>query len=332
MRVLVTGGAGYIGSHACKALALAGHEPITLDNLRTGHRWAVRWGAFEHGDIADFARVLEVLRLHKPEAVMHFAALAYVGESMTAPDLYYRTNVGGTLRLLDACRHLGVDRFIFSSTCATYGIPEVVPITEDTLQAPINPYGRSKLMAEHILKDHASAFGCGVVALRYFNAAGADLDGEIGEDHDPEPHLIPLILQAAAGQRDSISVFGNDYGTPDGTCVRDFIHVSDLAAAHVGALEACKQGEFQAFNLGTGSGLSVGQVIEATRRVTGRDIPVRFVPRRRGDPPTLVADAQRAADILGWRPTHSDLDTILNTAWNWMHEGRTRVRPQIYQS
>jgi UDP-glucose-4-epimerase GalE len=233
--------------------------------------------------------------------------------------MYYRTNVGGTLTLLDACRGMGVERFVFSSTCATYGVPQRVPIDEDTPQAPINPYGRTKLMTELMLRDHASAFGLSVVALRYFNAAGADPDGELGEDHAPETHLIPLVLQVAAGLRDGIDVFGDDYDTPDGTCIRDYIHVSDLAAAHVAALSVCADGQFQAFNLGTGAGFSVREVIEAARRVTSHDIPIRIAPRRPGDPPALVANASRVAGSLGWRPRYSELDTMIRTAWGWMH-------------
>jgi UDP-glucose-4-epimerase GalE len=324
LRVLVTGGAGYIGSHACKALARAGHEPIAYDNLRTGHRWAVKWGPLEHGDIGDAPRLAEILRRHQPQAVMHFAALAYVGESVAQPDLYYRTNVSGTVTLLDAMRQQGVERLVFSSTCATYGSPAALPIVETSPQRPVNPYGRSKLMVEEILRDYANAFGLNATALRYFNAAGADPDGEIGEEHDPEPHLLPLVLQAALGARPQIDVYGEDYDTPDGTCVRDYIHVTDLAAAHVAALERIGDG-FAAFNLGTGSGASVRQVIAAAERVTGRTIPVRSSSRRVGDPPALLADASQARDTLAWRPQHEHLDTMIETAWRWMTEHRAKV-------
>lgn len=325
MRVLVTGGAGYIGSHACKALAAAGHTPIALDSLRTGHRWAVKWGPLEVGDISDTAALLRIFREHKPDAVMHFAALAYVGESVAKPDLYYATNVAGTLNLIDVARTFGVERFVFSSTCATYGEPETVPIAETTPQSPVNPYGRSKLMVEHILKDAAPALGLGSIALRYFNAAGGDPEGETGEEHDPETHLIPLALQAAAGLRDSLTIFGDDYPTPDGTCVRDYIHVADLAKAHVMALDKIVPGTFEAYNLGTGSGYSVREVIDTVKDVTGRDFPVKMGERRPGDPPELVADAAKVREAFGWTPTHSDLKSMIGTAWDWMAEHRTKV-------
>ena len=322
MRVLVTGGAGYIGSHACKALAAAGHTPIAYDSLRTGHRWAVRWGPFEHGDLLDASRLAAVMRTHRPDAVMHFAALAYVGESVEQPDLYYRVNVGGTLSLIDAMRTAGVGRFVFSSTCATYGEPAVTPIAETAPQQPVNPYGRSKLMAEEILRDASRAYGLSVTALRYFNAAGADPDGELGEEHHPETHLLPLVLEAAAGLRPHIDVFGEDYPTPDGACVRDYIHVCDLAAAHVAALEKAAPNDFAAYNLGVGRGASVKAVIAAARRVTGREIVERPAPRRAGDPPVLVADARLAAEALGWTPQLPDLDSMIETAWAWMSRHR----------
>jgi UDP-arabinose 4-epimerase len=316
--VLVTGGAGYIGSHACKALARAGYLPIAYDNLVYGHEWAVKWGPFERGDILEQARLEEVVARHSPVAVMHFAAFAYVGESVTEPAKYYRNNVAGTLTLLEACRSRGVGTFVFSSSCATYGIPDVLPIREDTPQRPINPYGASKLMVERMLADFGAAYGLRSVALRYFNAAGADPDGEIGEDHDPEPHVIPLVLDVAAGKRDAISVFGTDYETPDGTCIRDYIHVTDLADAHVKALQKLEAGPLRpAFNLGTGSGVSVRQLIDAAERVTGLPIKVKHAPRRPGDPPELVADASAADSALGWTPVLSDIETILRTAWEW---------------
>ncbi len=325
MRVLVVGGAGYIGSHACKALAVAGHEPITFDSLRTGHRWAVKWGPLEHGDIRDADALDRVLRSHKPEAVMHFAALAYVGESVQHPDVYYRTNVTGTAILLDSMRRAGVGQLIFSSSCATYGVPEMMPITETTVQNPVNPYGRSKLMAEQIIRDYCEAYSMSGMALRYFNAAGADPEGHLGEEHDPETHLIPLVLQVASGHRSHVSVLGADYDTSDGTCVRDYIHVADLADAHVRALQACEASGFQAVNLGTGTGSSVRQVIDAARGVSGRAIRTVDSDRRPGDPPVLVASAAKAVERLGWKPQHTDLDQIIGHAWEWMVSHRDRV-------
>ncbi len=318
-RVLVTGGAGYVGSHACKALADAGYEPVVFDNLVYGHEWAVQWGPFEQGDILDTQAVTQVLERYRPDAVMHFAAYAYVGESVTDPEKYYSNNVGGTLSLLRAMRELGVNRFIFSSTCATYGVPDQVPIPVEHEQAPINPYGRSKLMIEQVMEDYAAAYGMGACALRYFNAAGADPDGLIGESHDPETHLIPNVLRAATGDLEYLSIYGDDYDTTDGTCVRDYIHVTDLADAHVLAMQhlASREGEFAAFNLGTESGHSVKAIVDAARRVTGRDIPVRIVPRRAGDPPVLVADATLARQVLGWAPRLTAIDDIVGTAWKW---------------
>ncbi|NNJ84892.1 MAG: UDP-glucose 4-epimerase GalE, partial [Gammaproteobacteria bacterium] len=310
--ILVTGGAGYVGSHACKALARAGFIPVTYDNMSRGHPQAVRWGPLEVGDIADCARLDEVIRRYRPTAVMHFAAYAYVGESVEEPGRYYRNNVAGTLTLLEALRDHGIGAFIFSSTCAIYGMPERVPIDEKHPQQPINPYGASKLMVERILSDFGSAHGIRAIALRYFNAAGADPDGEIGEAHDPETHLIPLLLQAALGQRPTVTVFGDDYDTPDGTCIRDYIHVADLAQAHVLALRALEQGAAgAAYNLGNGQGFSVREVIEHANRVTGHTIPIETGPRRAGDPPRLVGDATRIRKELGWQPRHADLDTIL---------------------
>jgi UDP-arabinose 4-epimerase len=325
MRVLVTGGAGFVGSHACKALAEAGHLPIVFDNLRTGHRWAVKWGPFEHGDICDPAALSDALRRHRPDTVMHFAALAYVGESMERPDLYYRTNVTGTLVLLEAMRSHDVGTIVVSSSCATYGAPDRLPITEDTPQNPVNPYGRSKLMVEQILRDACAAYGLGAIGLRYFNAAGADPMGALGEEHDPETHLIPLVLQTAFGQRSAIDVLGQDYDTLDGTCVRDFIHVSDLASAHVSAMMRSKLGAFAAYNLGTGRGASVTEVIHAAREVTGRSIPIRLAPRRAGDPPILIADASKATESLAWKPLRSDMRTMIEDAWTWMTEHRARI-------
>jgi len=322
--ILVTGGAGYIGSHACKALAAAGYTPVSYDNLVYGHREAVRWGPFEHGDIADPVRLAEVLHRHRPSAVMHFAAYAYVGESVSDPAKYYRNNVAGTLNLLEAARAFGIERFIFSSTCATYGEPQQVPIPEDHPQRPVNPYGTTKLMIEQMLRDFDQAYGLRSIALRYFNAAGADPEGETGEDHDPETHLIPLALDAALGRRPPLTVFGDDYPTPDGTCIRDYIHVTDLAQAHVLALRALEQGVAStAYNLGNGQGFSVLEVIRAIRRVTGREVPYTLGPRRPGDPPRLVGDAQRIVAELGWQPQFADLEGLLATAWRWACERRS---------
>ena len=316
--ILVTGGAGYVGSHACKALAKAGFTPVCYDNLSRGHRWAVKWGTLEEGDILDGDRLRDVIGRHDPVAVLHFAAFAYVGESVSQPDLYYRNNVGGSMSLLGAVKDTGIDKFVFSSTCAIFGEPETVPITEDHPKAPINPYGRSKLMIEDMLGDYGAAFGLRSVSLRYFNAAGADGDGEIGEAHDPESHLIPLIFDAASQKSDGISVFGDDYDTPDGTCIRDYIHVTDLADAHVLALKKLLSGfEGGVFNLGTGQGYSVREVIDKTGEVTGCDIPLTHAPRRAGDPPRLVADCSLARKVLGWEPARQDIGTIIEDAWRW---------------
>ena len=321
--VLVTGGAGYIGSHACKALSEQGHVPVVYDNLGTGHEWAVRWGPLEVGDLRDRARLDGVLEAYSPDAVMHFAAHAHVGESVRDPGKYYDNNVAGSLTLLEAMRDHGLGRLVFSSTCATYGIPDRVPITEDTRQDPINPYGASKQMVERMLQDFGAAHGVGSVALRYFNAAGADPDADIGEDHDPETHLIPLALDAAAGRRPDITVFGTDYDTPDGTCIRDYIHVSDLAEAHIRALDVpLQKGEPIAFNLGVGRGHSVREVIETVHRITGRAVPVVDGPRRPGDPAWLVCNAEKAAQVLGWQPCHTDLPIMVETAWTWHRNHR----------
>ncbi len=313
--ILVTGGAGYIGSHACKALAQEGFTPIAFDNLVLGHRDAVRWGPLVEADIRDEDALAETIRKYAVEAVIHFAAFAYVGESVDAPAKYYRNNVGGTLSLLDACRSASVDKLVFSSSCATYGVPDVLPITESAPQRPINPYGRTKLVVEQVLEDYAHAYGSRHVALRYFNAAGADPDGEIGERHDPETHLIPLALLAAAGRREALEVFGDDYDTPDGTCVRDYIHVTDLARAHVLALRHLLDGgDSLALNLGSGSGSSIREVIGAVAQVTGRRVPHVIKPRRPGDPPVLYADPRLAKERLGFETEMSDLHTIVGTA------------------
>ena len=316
--VLVTGGAGYIGSHACKALAGAGYVPVAYDSLVYGHREAVKWGPFVEGDLADKPRLLETLRRYEALAVMHFAAFAYVGESMTKPQIYFHNNVGNTLTLLDAMLEADVKKIVFSSTCATYGTPDKVPMDETTPQRPINPYGETKLMMERALHWYGEAYGIRSVSLRYFNACGADPDGETGEEHDPETHLIPLVLAAAAGKLEHVQVFGTDYPTKDGTAIRDYIHVTDLADAHVKAIGYLERGgATTALNLGTGEGQTVRDVILAAERVTGRKVPRKEVGRRAGDPPALVADARRANEVLGWKPVMSDLDSILRTAWNW---------------
>jgi UDP-arabinose 4-epimerase len=325
MRVLVAGGAGYIGSHTCKALAAAGHTPIVYDNLQRGHRWAVKWGPCERGDLNDVAALTAAFKRHRPEAVINFAALAYVGESNSEPVLYYRNNVSGMVSLLEAMRASDVGTMVFSSSCASYGIPRRVPIAEDTPQDPINPYGRTKLVGEMLLRDACAAYGLAAVALRYFNAAGADAAGDVGEEHEPETHLIPLVLQAAAGRRDKVAIFGTDYPTPDGTCIRDYIHVTDLAAAHVMALSACRPGNFAAYNLGTGVGASIDEVIGRARQITRRTIPAKAEGRRPGDPPVLVADPSLARSALKWEPEHSSLDNIISTAWAWMTEHRKRA-------
>jgi UDP-arabinose 4-epimerase len=323
--ILVTGGAGYIGSHACKVLAHAGYRPVVFDNLSRGHREAVRWGPFVEGDLADRVRLCAALTEHRIEAVMHFAAFAYVGESVADPALYYSNNLVGTLSLLEAMREAGVGEIVFSSTCATYGTPAGTPIRESAPQRPVNPYGETKLAIERALHWYGAAYGMRSVALRYFNAAGADFEGEIGEYHEPETHLVPLVLEAALGQRPHIDIYGTDYPTPDGTAIRDYVHVHDLAIAHLRALELLRAGGASiAVNLGTGSGRSVREVIAAAEAISGRKVPAQAAPRRPGDPPALVADPSLAAEILGWRAQYSDLDTIIRTslAWHTRHSSR----------
>jgi UDP-arabinose 4-epimerase len=316
--VLVTGGAGYIGSHACKVLARAGYCPVVFDNLSRGHREAVRWGPLVEGDLVERAKVVAALEQHRVSVVMHFAAYAYVGESVTDPALYYANNLGGSLTLLDAMREVGIDKIVFSSTCATYGTPAQVPIRETMPQLPVNPYGETKLAIERALHWYGEAYGLRWVSLRYFNAAGADPEGEIGERHEPETHLVPLVLEAALGDRQRIDIYGTDYPTPDGTAIRDYIHVQDLAEAHLRALELLLAGgQSAALNLGTGRGHSVREVIRAAEAVSGKSIPCRETARRPGDPPVLVADAGLAAELLGWRAQVSDLDTIVRTALAW---------------
>ncbi len=323
--VLVTGGAGYIGSHTCKALAAAGFTPVTVDNLVYGHEWAVKWGPLLKGDIQDGVRLDQAFDVYKPVAVIHFAAFAYVGESVASPDKYYGNNVAGTIALLNAMRRHQCRNLVFSSTCATYGVPQTVPIREDHEQRPINPYGWSKLMVEQIIRDYERAYGMRHVVLRYFNAAGADPEKQIGEDHDPETHLIPLVIQTVMKQRGYVEIFGTDYPTPDGTAIRDYIHVSDLATAHVLALQYLLDGEGSvAVNLGTGQGHSVLEVIRAVEAVSGAKVSARQSPRRAGDPPSLVADPSRAAATLGWRARFDSIDPIVESAFRW-HQSRLTV-------
>lgn len=318
--ILVTGGAGYIGSHTCKALAQAGYRPVCYDNLVHGFRELVQWGPLAEGDILDTERLAAVIGIHRPEAVIHFAALIEAGESVTDPAPFYRTNLAGTLSLLEAMRRGKVSDIVFSSTAAVYGEPVRVPMKEDHPVVPINPYGHSKAMAEQAIRDFA-AYGISSIILRYFNAAGADPEGQIGRMGDGMTHLIPNLLKVAAGEAPSIGVFGGDYPTPDGTCVRDYIHVTDLANAHVAAvdrfLDCPKAGSGGVFNLGTGKGHSVMQVVRAVEKVTGRRIAVQKAPRRQGDPATVVADAALARRELKWTPRHSDLETMVKTAWGW---------------
>ncbi|MEY2340602.1 UDP-glucose 4-epimerase GalE [Acidithiobacillus sp. IBUN Pt1247-S3] len=324
-KLLVVGGAGYIGSHMVKLLAQAGYAVVVLDNLCTGFADAARFGTLVIGDLADPVVLERLFAEHDFAAVLHFAALSQVGESMQAPDRYYRNNVANTLNLLDTMRQHQVQHFIFSSTAAIFGEPESDKLTEDHPQRPINPYGRSKRMVEEILADYGKSFGLRSVALRYFNAAGADPAGELGERHDPESHLIPLILQAASGRRGHIAVFGNDYATRDGTCIRDYIHVWDLCQAHLLALQhLLNGGQSLALNLGNGQGFSVQEVIDGARRVTGRDIAVRHEPRRAGDPAILVADSTQARARLGWQPEYAELDVILQHAWAWEQKKGSR--------
>jgi UDP-glucose-4-epimerase GalE len=317
MRVLVTGGAGYVGSHAAKLLAEHGHEVWIVDNLAEGHRAAAGMLPLVVADLIDQPTITKLLKSHRIDAVMHFAAFCYVGVSVREPAKYYQNNIVGTLALLEALRAADVRRIVFSSTCATYGNPIRVPIDEDHPQQPITPYGFTKLAIERALADYAHAYGLGYAALRYFNASGAAADGSIGEDHDPETHLIPLVLQVALGQREKVDIFGTDYPTPDGTCIRDYIHVDDLASAHVLALEKITDGAALKLNLGTGRGASVEEIVEHCREVTGHAIPARAVARREGDPPELVADASAAKRVLGWEAEHKDVRTVIESAWRW---------------
>lgn len=322
--VFVTGGAGYVGSHCAKAFSQAGWTVVTYDNLSRGHRNLVKWGELVEGDILDTETLSTSLKRVQPDAVAHFAAFAYVAESMTAPEIYYRNNVRGTLNLLDAMCDTGVKQMVFSSSCATYGISDEL-ITEETPQKPINPYGETKLICEKMIRDYGHAHDIRSVILRYFNAAGCDLDGETGERHDPEPHVIPLAIRGAMDGTFTFNILGSDYDTPDGTCVRDYVHVGDLADAHAKALHYLEQGgRSDIFNLGTGRGHSVLELADAVARTAGKPVPQVMAPRRPGDPPRLVASADKAERVLGWRPQHSDLDTILKSAWAWFEKEQTR--------
>jgi UDP-glucose 4-epimerase len=323
--VLVIGGAGYIGSHVVKELGRKGYQPLVYDNLSTGHRWAIKGDELIEGDLGDKRHVEEILRKEKPLAVMHFAASSLVRESVERPELYFRNNVINSFNLLEAMLAAGVKCFIFSSSAAVYGNPHQVPIVEDHPLAPVNPYGEGKVFVEKALRWYEEAHGLRYISLRYFNAAGADPEGELGEDHDPETHLIPRILAVALGRRPAIEIYGTDYETPDGTCIRDYIHVSDLAQAHILALEALLDGATsRVYNLGNQRGFSVREVVDVARMVTNHPIPVRESSRRQGDPPVLVASSERIKKELGWKPHYDDLKTILETAWGWMKKGESR--------
>ncbi len=321
MKILVVGGAGYIGSHMVKKLAKTGNDVITLDNLSYGYRDAVKYGEFVEGDLGDDAVLDNIFKVGDVDAVMHFAGFIQVGESMVKPSMYYHNNVANTLILLDAMLRFEVKNFIFSSTAAIFGEPEYTPIDEQHVKQPINPYGHSKLMIEQVLDDYDEAYGLRSTCLRYFNAAGADPDGELGERHVPETHLIPLILQAASGRREDIKVFGDDYATDDGTCVRDYIHINDLCEAHSLALQKMMKDDRSArYNLGNSKGFSVKQVIDVAKEVSGNDFKVSIEPRRAGDPAVLVADATLAKQQLNWQPEFAELKDIVQTAWNWETE------------
>ena len=323
--ILVVGGAGYIGSHICKELHRCGYIPVCYDNLSYGHTWAVKWGPFEKGDIKDQERLNQVFAAHRIEGVIHLAAFAYVGESVGEPAKYYSNNVAGTISLLDAMRNNKVKRIVFSSTCAVYGIPKTIPITEKEPMNPVNPYGASKMMVERILRDYHHAYGLGFVALRYFNAAGADPEGEIGEVHNPESHLIPLVLDVALGRREELAVFGNSYPTPDRTCIRDYIHVADLARAHVLSLKQLELNEpiGLSINLGTGKGTSIFEIIKTCEDVCGRKVNYRIAPPREGDPPVLVANPSQALKLLNWKAEYTDIRTVIQHAWDFQKEADT---------
>ncbi|MDO5825776.1 MAG: UDP-glucose 4-epimerase GalE [Methanosphaera sp. rholeuAM130] len=316
--ILIVGGAGYIGAHVNKLLNESGYETVILDNLSHGHKEAVQWGKLCECDIKDIDAIEEIFKEYDIQAVMHFSSFIEVGESVQNPMKYYQNNVVNTLNLLNVMIKYDVKKFIFSSTCATYGVPQKIPLTENHPQNPINPYGWTKLMVERILKDYDIAYGLKSIILRYFNASGADESGLIGEDHSPESHLIPLILDAAISKRDDIKIYGTDYDTPDGTCIRDYIHVNDLADAHIKALEYLNTNNTSnEFNLGNGKGFSVREVIDSVKRVTGREFKVSETPRREGDPAVLIGSAKKAHDLLGWTPKYDNIDDIVETAWNW---------------
>ena len=317
MRILVTGGAGYVGSACLRYLLERGHDAIAYDNLVQGHRQAVPDGRLIVGDVADTDALSQAMADHRAEAVMHFAAATCVGESVEDPEYHYRNNIGGTRSLLNAMRQTGVQRMLFSSTCATYGLSPKCPMAEDAPQDPCNPYARTKLAVEWMIRDFSDAYGLGFTLLRYFNAAGAAPDGVHGEDHDPETHLIPLVLEVPLGQRDTLAVFGKDYPTPDGTCIRDYVHVDDLAAAHLLAIEATTPSTQEVYNIGTGQGSSVLEVIQACEDVAGSPIPTEVVDRRPGDPPALAADPSKLIDRLGWQPKYVDIRAVVETAWRW---------------
>jgi UDP-glucose 4-epimerase len=320
MRVFITGGAGYVGSHCARLLRQSGHELLIYDNLSAGHRSAVERGELKVGDLADVRTLKQTMQEFKPDAVMHFAASTAVGESVKEPLAYYRNNVVNTVNLLETMKELDVRKLVFSSTCAVYGIPPSMPIVEDMPCNPISPYGRTKRIMELVYADCAKAWNLGYAALRYFNASGASYDGQIGEDHDPETHLIPIILQVALGQRDAVQIFGDDYPTPDGTCVRDYIHVEDLADAHQRALLSLEPGKELIVNLGTGRGYSVREVINATEKVTGRKIKTNMGPRRDGDTPSLYANPAKGQSVLNWRAQANTIEEVIETAWQWHRE------------
>lgn len=325
--VLVTGGAGFVGSHVCKALAKAGYQPIVFDNLEQGHHWAVRWGPLERGDLRKENDIRRVFEAWQPSAVIHLAAYAYVGELMIDPARYYDNNVGGTAKLLAACATFGCRQTVLSSSCATYGVPTRLPVSEDERQSPVNPYGYTKLVAEHMLKDAEAAYQIKHVSLRYFNAAGADPEGELGEVHEPETHLIPLVLFTAMGRQPSIKIFGQHHPTKDGTCVRDYVHVSDLADAHVAAVKWLAAGKPSAsFNLGNGQGFSVAEVVRTSEKITASSIRTEMCPARPGDPPTLISDSNKARDMLGWTPRFPRLDQQIEHAWRWFNTGMLKIR------
>jgi len=325
--VFVTGGAGYVGSHACKALAAAGYQPVVYDNLSRGHASAVKWGPLIKGDILDRTALIAALRQTAPVAVIHFAAYAYVGESMASPDMYYRNNVAGTLQLLEAMNEARCKRLVFSSSCAVYGGVHNHPIDEATPCEPASTYGHTKLICEQMIRDYVRAYGFAGIALRYFNAAGSDPDGEIGENHDPEPHIIPSVLRVAAGIEPTITINGTDHPTPDGTCVRDFVHVSDLARAHVQALDLIltQASGMEVVNLGAGLGVSLKQIIDAAQRITKQTISVNYGGRRAGDPPYAVGRAERAQALLNWQPQYRELDVLMAHTWQWMNVMRQQA-------